>query len=72
MIQVTRRDGKAFVVNADWIKYVEATPDTVLTVGQDEKVLVREPVDEVVRRVIAYQREVRLPSRLDPGRDDGR
>ena len=67
MIQVTRLDGKAFCVNAEWIRTVEATPDTVITLGRDEKILVRESVGEVVRRVVAYQREVRLISRLGPG-----
>ena len=67
MIQVTRLNGKGFVVNAELIRFVESTPDTVVTLMQDEKILVLEPVEEVVRRVVAYQREVRLVNRLGGG-----
>ena len=67
MIQVTRLNGKEFVVNAELIKFVEATPDTVITLTHDEKVLVRETVEEVIRRVVAYQRETRLTARLGGG-----
>ena len=64
MIRVTRRSGGEFVVNAELIKFVEGTPDTVLTLLSDEKLLVRESVEEVVRRTTAYRREVRLADRL--------
>ena len=67
MIQVTRLNGREFAVNAEMIRFVEATPDTVLTLVGDEKVLVREPVDEVMRRVVAYQRSTRFAVRLDQG-----
>lgn len=60
MIKVTRLNGKEFVVNADLIQYLEETPDTILTLVNHEKVVVKEKVDEVIRRVIAYQRGVRM------------
>ena len=60
MIKVTRLNGKEFVVNADLIQYVEETPDTILTLVNHEKVVVKEKADEVIRRVIAYQRGVRM------------
>ena len=67
MIRVTRRNGMEFVVNAEMIRFVEATPDTVITLaGDGEKILVREPLDEVIRRVVAYQRATRLAGRLEP------
>ena len=67
MIHVTRLNGREFVVNAEMIRFVEATPDTVLTLLQDEKILVKEAVDEVIRRVVAYQRATRFAVRLDQG-----
>lgn len=60
MITVTRLNGKTFVLNADLIQYLEATPDTIVTLLNHEKVLVKEPVDEVVRRVIEYARAIRI------------
>jgi flagellar protein FlbD len=60
MIKVTRLNGKEFVVNADLIQYVEEMPDTILTLLNHEKVVVKERADEIVRRVIEYSRSVRL------------
>jgi flagellar protein FlbD len=58
MIKVTRLNGKEFVVNADLIQYVEETPDTVITLVNHEKLVVKEPVNEVIRRVVEYRRSI--------------
>ena len=59
MIKVTRLNGKEFVVNAELIQFMEETPDTVITLVSDEKIVVKEKIDEVVRRVVEYARSVR-------------
>lgn len=59
MIRLTRINGHEFVLNAELIKYIEETPDTVITLTGDEKILVKEPADEVIKRVIEYGRLVR-------------
>ena len=59
MIKVTRLNGKEFVLNAELIQFLEETPDTVITLLNHEKLVVKEPVDEVVRRVHEYQRHIR-------------
>ncbi len=59
MITVTRLDDRVVVLNADLIKMLEATPDTIITLVNGDTVMVRESVDEVVRRAIDYQRQVR-------------
>lgn len=59
MIRLTRLNERPLVVNADLIQFVEETPDTVITLVNHEKLVVREPVDEVVRRAVDYQRTVR-------------
>jgi flagellar protein FlbD len=56
MIRVSRLDGTEFVVNAELIELIESTPDTVLSLTDGDKYVVREPLDEVVARVIAYRR----------------
>ena len=58
MIKVTKLNDTEFIVNANLIETVEATPDTVLSLQSGKKLLVKEPVDEVVRRVIAYRRQI--------------
>jgi flagellar protein FlbD len=61
MITLTRLNGQAFVVNAEKIRYVESTPDTVVCCDNGEKMMVREAVQEVVRRSIDYARIIRRP-----------
>ena len=58
MIQLTRLNKKEFYVNAELVKFVEATPDTIITLVNDQKLLVQETVDEVLRKVIEYKRSV--------------
>ena len=60
MIKLTRLDGEAFVLNAELIRYVEARPDTFITLSGGERVVVRESMDEVVHRAIDYQRAKHL------------
>ena len=59
MIRLTRLNGKEFVVNADLIRTVEATPDTTLTLIGGERMIVREPVEIVVHRTVDYGRSLR-------------
>ena len=59
MILVTRLDGKELVVNADHIVTAEATPDTVLLLTTEHRLMVAESVNEVVERIAAWQRRVR-------------
>ena len=61
MISLTRLNGTPFVLNADKIRWIEATPDTIICTDSGDKVVVREPMDEVVRRSIDYARQSRRP-----------
>ncbi|HVP67264.1 MAG TPA: flagellar FlbD family protein [Anaeromyxobacteraceae bacterium] len=58
MIVLTRLDGKELVVNADHILTAEATPDTVLQLTTGLRLMVREPVNEVVEKVAAWRRRI--------------
>ena len=59
MIMVTRLDKRRVVINADLIKMIESTPDTILTLINGDTVIVRESVDEVVEKAIEYGRRIR-------------
>lgn len=66
MIKLTRLGGEVFVLNADLIRYVEARPDTFVTLVSGERLVVRESMDEVMSRALDYQRSKRLfPAALD-------
>jgi flagellar protein FlbD len=58
MIQVTRINHVPLVLNANLIEHVEATPDTVISLINGQKFMVLEDTDEVVRRVIEFQRSI--------------
>lgn len=60
MITVTRLNGTSIAVNANLIRYVEARPDTFITLTDGDRVIVCETVDDVIRKVIDYQRRTRL------------
>jgi flagellar protein FlbD len=61
MICLTRLNGQQFVINADKIRYVESTPDTLVCCDKGDKVMVKETLAEVTRRAIEYARMVRRP-----------
>ena len=60
MIPITRLNGKKFVVNASQIRFVESTPDTMITLNSGDKVMVKETIDEVVALVVQYERQIRV------------
>ena len=60
MIKLTQLGGDAFLLNAELIKYVEERPDTIVTLTTGERLVVREAMDEVLRRAIDYQRSKTL------------
>ena len=61
MITLTRLNGKPFVVNAEKIRYVEQTPDTLVCCDNGEKLMVKESLKEVIQRSIEYSRMIRRP-----------
>jgi flagellar protein FlbD len=63
MINLTQLNGEAMVVNAELIALIEARPDTILTLTSGQRVTVREPIDEIVERVVSYRRRVLTPLR---------
>ena len=61
MIVLTRLNGQNFVVNAEKIRTVESTPDTVVCCETGERLMVKETLQEVVQRAIEYGRTLRRP-----------
>ena len=58
MIQLTRLNNHPLAVNSDLIKFVEQAPDTVITLVNGEKIVVRESAQEVLERVVQFRRSV--------------
>ena len=58
MIPLHRLNKHAVVVNAAHIVFLEATPDTVITLAGGEKIMVRESVEEVIEEAVKYYRRI--------------
>ena len=58
MIRLTRLNNHPLAVNSDLIKFVEQAPDTVITLVNGEKIVVRENAEEVLERVVQFRRSV--------------
>jgi len=58
MILVTRLNNKPLTLNSDLIKFVEESPDTLLTLINGEKIVVRESAEEIRQRIVAFRRSV--------------
>lgn len=59
MIPVTRLNGKEFYINPDLIQTMEATPNTVITFTNDQIIVVKEPPQIIVDRIIIFRSRVR-------------
>ena len=55
MIALKRLNGQEFVLNADLIETLEATPDTVITLTNGKKIIVRNNLEEIVRKTLKYK-----------------
>ena len=60
MIKLNRLDGEPFILNAELIRYVEARPDTFVSLTTGERLVVKQSMDEVLERALDYQRSKHL------------
>jgi flagellar protein FlbD len=58
VIEVTRRDGTTMLINVDQIESIERTPDTIVSLANGHKIVVRESPSELVERIVAFKRTV--------------
>ena len=58
MIKVNRMNGLELIINGDLIEFLEATPDTVITLTTGKKFVLKDTVDEVIQKVIDYKRSI--------------
>jgi flagellar protein FlbD len=58
MIRLTRLNNKSLTVNSDLIKFVEQSPDTIVTLITGEKIVVLESSDQILALVVEFRRSV--------------
>ncbi|KUO65612.1 MAG: flagellar protein FlbD [Gracilibacter sp. BRH_c7a] len=57
MIYVTRINGKEFAINPDLIETMEKTPDTLITLTNERRYIVKEPIEVLINRIIDYRKQ---------------
>lgn len=74
MICVTRLNDSILYINPDLIEFVEETPNTVVSFSTGRKVVVKESIEEIIERIIAFKhkifREVYITNKSDIGDND--
>jgi flagellar protein FlbD len=58
MIELTRLNGDAFLLNALMIEQIQSYPDTTITLFNGKKIVVQTPEAEVLRRITSYHRKI--------------
>ena len=55
MITLRRLNGQEFILNADLIESIEATPDTIVTLSNGKKIIVKNTLEDIVRNTVKYK-----------------
>lgn len=58
MIHLTRLNQKEIVINSDLIEHIEANPDTVISLTNGQKFVVKESTEDIVQRIIEFRRQL--------------
>jgi flagellar protein FlbD len=61
MIFLTRGNGSQFYINPELIQTVEETPDTIITLINNKKIIVKDTPQEIAERFIEYRRKTLAP-----------
>jgi len=61
MIALRRLNNQSIMVNPDLIESLEATPDTVVTLTNGNKLIVRDTMDEIRDKIVEFKRRIHGP-----------
>ncbi len=62
MIVLQRLNGGTVMVNSDLIEAVEETPDTVVTLTSGNKLLVRDSMLDIQKKIVDFKRRIYGPA----------
>lgn len=58
MLEVTRLNGQKIVINCDLIEYIDANPDTTITLTTANKFVIKEGIEEVIDKIVKYKNKI--------------
>ncbi|HIS61323.1 MAG TPA: flagellar FlbD family protein [Candidatus Scybalomonas excrementigallinarum] len=59
MIKLTKLNNAEIVLNEEQIEYIEIIPESKVIMMNGKFHIVKESADEIIQRVIAFQKEIR-------------
>lgn len=59
MIKLTRLNGTVILINEDFIELAEETPDTVVTMENGHRYLVKEKIDDIMTMILDFRKGIR-------------
>lgn len=60
MIKLRKINDEEFVLNCNLIETIEETPDTIITLTTNKKIIVKETAEEIISRVISFNRRCQI------------
>ncbi len=60
MIKVTKLNDEKFFINPHLIEFIEKTPDTVIRMMSDRRIIVKETPEEIMDLIIQYRQTIGL------------
>lgn len=58
MIELRRLNDSVFILNPELIETIDSTPDSVITIINGKKYVVKESVEEIVEKVLEYKKKI--------------
>jgi flagellar protein FlbD len=60
MITLTGLDSKEFILNEDQVEKIEEVPESIITLTNGKKYIVKESNEEIIKLIIKYKRKIFL------------
>lgn len=57
MIELHRLDNSKMVINTDMIESIEEMPDTIITLSNGKKYIMRERAETIIKKIIRFKNE---------------
>ncbi len=57
MVKLTKQNGEEFYLNIDLIEIIKEVPHTVIITINEDKYLVKESAEEILRKIVEFRRK---------------
>ncbi len=58
MISLNRLNNSEFYLNPNLIETMEKTPDTIISLSTEKKLVVKNSINEILEKIIIYNRKI--------------